>query len=146
MVDEPAEGDPERMSGERKPLVFVTSLSKAATPANQRVLPSFSVRSHLTSFFSSFNRNKHNHPNQSSSTPQNPLTMSFLCKATPFYRVAARSSIARSSPRLFTTAFVQQKTATDSVKDGLKAVDRAVSDAAVAGIDKGGELRPRSSP
>ena len=64
--------------------------------------------------------------------------MSFLYKTTPLLRTAARS--ARSSPRLFSTAIVQQKSATDTVKDGLKAVDRTVSDAAVAGIDKGGTI------
>jgi hypothetical protein len=65
--------------------------------------------------------------------------MSFLYKATPLLRTSTRCTLIRSSPRLFTTSVVQQKTATDTVKDGLKQVDRAVSDVAVAGIDKGGQ-------
>ena len=63
--------------------------------------------------------------------------MSFLSRASPVLRTVVRSSAA-SSPRFFSVAAVHQKSATDSVKDGLKAVDRAVSDVAVAGIDKGG--------
>lgn len=62
--------------------------------------------------------------------------MSFFLKAQPIIRQAA---IARPSPRLFSTAVVYQKSATETVKDGLKAVDRTVSDTVVAGIDKGGE-------
>lgn len=70
--------------------------------------------------------------------------MSFLWKAQPLVRQVA---IARPSPRLFSTAVIYQKSATETVKDGLKAVDRTVSDAAVAGIDKGGEHRqPSTSP
>lgn len=62
--------------------------------------------------------------------------MSFFLKAQPILRQAA---VVRPAPRLFSTAVVYQKSATDSVKDGLKAVDRTVSDTVVAGIDKGGE-------
>jgi len=61
--------------------------------------------------------------------------MSFLSKVQPLFRQAA---ITRPSPRLFSTAVVYHKSATDVVKDGLKAVDRTVSDNIVAGIDKGG--------
>jgi len=63
--------------------------------------------------------------------------MSFLYQTTPVLRTAVRTSVTRSSPRLFSTTVVYQKSATETVKDGLKAVDRTVSDAAVAGIDKG---------
>ena len=66
--------------------------------------------------------------------------MSFLSKTTPVLRTTFRSSVIRSSPRCFSTTIIQHKSATDSVKDGLKSVDRAVSDAAVSGIDKGGML------
>jgi len=66
------------------------------------------------------------------------ITMSFLTRTTPILRTAVRSSTAYSSPRLFSVAAVHQKSATETVKDGLKKVDRAVSDVAVAGIDKGG--------
>jgi hypothetical protein len=72
--------------------------------------------------------------------------MSFLYKTTPLLRTAVRSSVTRSSPRLFSTAVVQRKSATDTVKDGLKSVDRAVSDVAVAGIDKGGTMTATPSP
>ena len=40
-------------------------------------------------------------------------------------------------PRLFSTCIVYRKGPVEAVKDGLKAVDRTVSDIAVAGIDKG---------
>lgn len=63
--------------------------------------------------------------------------MSFLYKTTPVFRTAVRSSVVRSSPRLFSTTVVQQKNPAEVVKDGLKTVDRTISDAAVAGIDKG---------
>ncbi|OQV04394.1 hypothetical protein CLAIMM_09284 [Cladophialophora immunda] len=48
------------------------------------------------------------------------LKMSFLYQTTPVLRTAVRSSIVRSSPRLFSTTVIQQKSATESVKDGLK--------------------------
>lgn len=66
--------------------------------------------------------------------------MSFLYKTTPVIRTTIRSTVARSSTRCLSTTVVQHKSATDTVKDGLKTVDRAVSDVAVAGIDKGGLL------
>ncbi|KAF2835904.1 hypothetical protein M501DRAFT_940815 [Patellaria atrata CBS 101060] len=47
-----------------------------------------------------------------------------------------RTAIARQA-RLFTTSARVQKTATETVKDGLKAVDRTVSDVAVKGIEVG---------
>lgn len=66
------------------------------------------------------------------------LDMSFLYSATPALRTSLRRSVITQSPRLFSTTLVQQKGPVEAAKDGLKTVDRAVSDAAVAGIDKGG--------
>jgi hypothetical protein len=63
--------------------------------------------------------------------------MSFLYRS----NIALRSAAARPSPRLFSTAAVYQKSATETVKDGLKAVDRTVSDVAVKGIDAGSKCR-----
>lgn len=63
--------------------------------------------------------------------------MSFLYRSNGVLRSAA----ARPSPRLFSTAVVYRKSATETVKDGLKAVDRTVADAAVKGIDAGGKSR-----
>lgn len=63
-------------------------------------------------------------------------TMSFLYRS----NAVLRSAAIRPSPRLFSTAVVYQKSATETVKDGLKAVDRTMSDAAVKGIDAGGKL------
>lgn len=59
--------------------------------------------------------------------------MSFL------YRTARTSFVRSSLPatRAFSTAFQPRKSATDTVKDAAKKVDRTVSDAAVAGIEKG---------
>ncbi|OAP58778.1 hypothetical protein AYL99_06075 [Fonsecaea erecta] len=71
--------------------------------------------------------------------------MSFLYQTTPVLRAAVRSSVARSSPRLFSTTVIRKKSATETVKDGLKTVDRAVSDVAVAGIDKGVELKDKAA-
>ena len=50
-----------------------------------------------------------------------------------------RQTIIRNA-RLFSTNARLQKSATETVKDTLKAVDRTVSDAAVKGISKGGML------
>jgi len=63
------------------------------------------------------------------------ITMSFLYSPTPLLRTASRQT-----PRLFSTAVIYRKSATDSVKDGLKAVDRTVSDTIVYGIDKASKL------
>ena len=54
-----------------------------------------------------------------------------------------RAAIAFHAARPFTTSVIQQKSAAESVKDGLKAVDRAVSDKIVAGIDAAGTLPSR---
>jgi hypothetical protein len=62
--------------------------------------------------------------------------MSFLYRSNVALRSAA---VARPSPRLFSTAVVYRKSATETVKDGLKAVDRTVADAAIKGIDAGGK-------
>lgn len=62
--------------------------------------------------------------------------MSFLTRATPLYRQAV---FAQQAPRLFSTTVVVRKGPVDGAKDALKSVDRAVSDAAVKGIDKGGK-------
>ena len=59
--------------------------------------------------------------------------MSFLTRAQPILRSA---TIARTAPRLFSTAVVYRDNA---VKDAAKSVDRAVSDTLVKGIDKGGQ-------
>lgn len=48
-----------------------------------------------------------------------------------------RTSFIRSA-RLFSTNARLQKSATETVKDAAKAVDRSVSNAAVKGIEKGG--------
>ncbi|KIW89094.1 uncharacterized protein Z519_10579 [Cladophialophora bantiana CBS 173.52] len=71
--------------------------------------------------------------------------MSFLYQTTRVLRTAVRSSVVRSSPRLFSATVIQNKSATETVKDGLKTVDRAVSDVAVAGIDKGVELKDKAA-
>merc|ERR1719380_343076 len=46
-----------------------------------------------------------------------------------------RAAIAFHAARPFTTTVIQQKNVTESVKDGLKSVDRAVSDKIVVGLD-----------
>ncbi|KAG9251004.1 uncharacterized protein F5Z01DRAFT_677257 [Emericellopsis atlantica] len=46
-----------------------------------------------------------------------------------------RAAIAFHAARPFTTTVIQQKSATETVKDGLKSVDRAVSDKIVVGLD-----------
>ncbi|KAJ9624301.1 uncharacterized protein PV06_07621 [Exophiala oligosperma] len=71
--------------------------------------------------------------------------MSFLYTATPALRTSVRRSVLTQSPRLFSTTLSQQKGPVDAAKDGLKTVDRAVSDAAVAGIDKGIELKDKAA-
>ena len=49
-----------------------------------------------------------------------------------------RAAIAFHAARPFTTTVIQQKNVTESVKDGLKSVDRAVSDKIVVGLDAAG--------
>ncbi|KAL3426382.1 lea domain protein [Phlyctema vagabunda] len=59
--------------------------------------------------------------------------MSFLTRALPRTTVRA----ATFTPRAFSTSFVVRKSPVESVKDGLKTVDRAVSDKIVDGIEAG---------
>jgi hypothetical protein len=53
---------------------------------------------------------------------------------------AINRGLATQAPRTFTTGFAAQKSATETVKDGLKGVDRAVSDKLVDGINIGCEF------
>jgi hypothetical protein len=50
-----------------------------------------------------------------------------------------RQQLARQV-RLFSTTPIARKSPVETVKDAVKVVDRAVSDAAVKGIEKGGTL------
>ena len=52
-----------------------------------------------------------------------------------------RSTIIRNA-RLFSTNARLQKSATETIKDAAKTIDRTVSDAAVKGIEKGGTSFP----
>lgn len=53
-------------------------------------------------------------------------------------RTSFRSTrVATFAPRAFSTSFAVRKTATETVKDGLKTVDRAVADKIVDGIEIG---------
>ncbi|TAQ89851.1 hypothetical protein B7494_g1827 [Chlorociboria aeruginascens] len=65
--------------------------------------------------------------------------MSFLSRTIRPARVAhcARMATTGFAPRAFSTSFVAQKSATEAVKDGVKTVDRAVSDKIVDGIEVG---------
>lgn len=72
--------------------------------------------------------------------------MSFLIE-TSFRRLAtvplpATRVAATSASRSFTTSLAARKSATETVKDGLKTVDRAVSDKLVDGINAGGMSHP----
>ena len=61
--------------------------------------------------------------------------MSFLTRTTPIARALV---VPRTfAPRAFSTSFVARKSATESVKDGVKSVDRAVADKLVDGIEVG---------
>lgn len=62
--------------------------------------------------------------------------MSFLTRTLPR---AARTQFSYA-PRAFSTSFIVRKSAVDTVKDAAKAVDRAVSDKLVGGIEVGGKL------
>lgn len=62
-------------------------------------------------------------------------TISRRMAVAPISRVAVASA---SRTRTFTTSIAARKSATETVKDGLKTVDRAVSDKIVDGIDAGG--------
>ncbi|KEY65414.1 hypothetical protein S7711_04312 [Stachybotrys chartarum IBT 7711] len=62
------------------------------------------------------------------------LTSNLTRRVAPVAASVPRA-IAVQAPRTFTTSIAAQKTATETVKDGLKSVDRAVSDKIVDGID-----------
>merc|ERR1712224_642265 len=66
-----------------------------------------------------------------------PLEIMSAIAAVTARRAAAlpRAAIAFHAARPFTTTVIQQKNVTESVKDGLKSVDRAVSDKIVVGLD-----------
>lgn len=57
--------------------------------------------------------------------------MSYLYRSQPALR-----TLSRPSYRLFTSTAIQNKSATEAVKDTAKSVDQVVSDAAVSGIEK----------
>ncbi|KAH7395647.1 LEA domain-containing protein [Cadophora sp. MPI-SDFR-AT-0126] len=61
---------------------------------------------------------------------------SFLTWRTTITR-ASRAPAASFAPRAFSTTFVARKSATEAVKDGVKTVDRKVSDVLVEGIEVG---------
>lgn len=64
---------------------------------------------------------------------------SFLTRSLPSRTFAVARAIPRAAavhtPRAFTTSYPLQKTATETVKDGLKTVDKVVSEKLVDGID-----------
>lgn len=62
-------------------------------------------------------------------------TMSFLTRVVP-----AQSAVAGQAYRSFSTTLITQKGPIEAAKDVLKKADRAVSDAAVKGIETGGVL------
>lgn len=68
--------------------------------------------------------------------------MSFLTRTSPLARRVAVST--RFAPRAFSTTYVQRKSATETVKDAAKSVDRAISDKLVDGIEAGGKQSPIS--
>ncbi len=53
--------------------------------------------------------------------------------------LASKASLAKA-PRQFSTTITAQKSATETVKDSLKTVDRKVSDKLVEGINAGGKF------
>jgi len=70
--------------------------------------------------------------------------MSFLYRSSP--TIIRSAAAASSSPvRCFSVAAVYRKTATETVKDGLKKVDRTVSDQVVKGIDAGVEAKNKAA-
>lgn len=72
--------------------------------------------------------------------------MSFLTEvAGRRMAIAARASVVQA-PRQFSTSLAAQKSATETVKDSLKTVDRKVSDKLVDGINVGGEFSYKHDP
>jgi hypothetical protein len=64
--------------------------------------------------------------------------MSFLARRAATLSIP-RTALATVPRASFTTTVLLRKTATETVKDGVKAVDRAVSDKLVDGINIGGK-------
>jgi len=70
--------------------------------------------------------------------------MSFLYRSSTL--LAARTSThTPAAIRCFSVATVYRKGPVDAAKDGLKKVDRAVSDVAVKGIDAGVEAKDKAA-
>lgn len=92
----------------------------------------------------------HIHPSRHQSQRPVIVIMSFLTEAAArrlasVPRAVATSGFTTTVPRAsFTTSIQLQKTATETVKDGLKTVDRAVSDKLVDGINITSESGPSS--
>jgi hypothetical protein len=61
--------------------------------------------------------------------------MSFLARSS--FRVAARNASFTPRAASFSTTFAARRSPTETVKDAAKAVDRAVSDKLVDGIEAG---------
>lgn len=61
--------------------------------------------------------------------------MSFLTKTVRPASASLPRLLVANAPRTFTTSLLLHKTAAETVKSGLKSVDRAVSDKVVDGID-----------
>lgn len=55
-----------------------------------------------------------------------------------FARTTFRAVSVRAAPRAFSTGFVARKSATETVKETLKTVDKAISGKIVDGIEVGG--------
>ena len=62
-------------------------------------------------------------------------TMSFLTQTLARRATVIPRAATAVSARHFTTSLAAQKTMTESAKDGMKTVDRAVSDKLVDGLD-----------
>ncbi|KKY15500.1 putative lea domain protein [Phaeomoniella chlamydospora] len=65
--------------------------------------------------------------------------MSFLFRSSRSLLISTRPAT-----RAFSTTIPQQKVVPDAVKEPLKKVDRVVSDAAVAGIEKGEQITDKA--
>merc|ERR1712224_406970 len=76
-----------------------------------------------------------------------PLEIMSAIAAVTARRAAAlpRAAIAFHAARPFTTTVIQQKNVTESVKDGLKSVDRAVSDKIVVGLDAAAAAKEKAA-
>lgn len=74
-------------------------------------------------------------PTRLSRQIQTSSKMSFLYRTKPALR-----TLSLPTSRLFTSTALQKKSATETVKETARSVDRAVSDAAVSGIEKGRKI------